>query len=110
MQAVVRFELTFFLGALLLALAMGLLSGSIHTRGLLESFDGRTWSFSPGRLQLLIVTLLGAASYLVVVVTASGDPALAEPPLLVLLGVGASNLGYLGGKIHSLLIRPRLGP
>ena len=47
-----------FMSALLLIITFKLLSGQINTRGLLE--DKETGTFSPGRLQLLIVTLGGA--------------------------------------------------
>ena len=50
-----------FMNALLLVVAFKLLSGQINTRGLLE--DKETGTFSPGRLQLLILTLGGASFY-----------------------------------------------
>ena len=54
-----------FMSALLLIITFKLLSGQINTRGLLE--DKETGTFSPGRLQLLIVTLGGVSFYFLII-------------------------------------------
>ena len=86
--------------SLLLAIvAFKLLAGRINTRGLLA--DKETGAFSPGRLQLLMVTTGGASFYLFEIVGAADTGRLPAVPTELLLVVGASNAGYLGGKIYS---------
>ncbi len=88
-----------FMSALLLVVAFKLLGGQINTRGLLE--DKETGTFSPGRLQLLIVTLGGATFYFFEIVGVADTGTLPPVPAEFLLIIGGSNVGYLGGKIYS---------
>ena len=88
-----------FMSALLLIITFKLLSGQINTRGLLE--DKETGTFSPGRLQLLIVTLGGATFYFFEIVGVADTGTLPLVPAELLLIIGGSNVGYLGGKIYS---------
>ena len=88
-----------FMSALLLIITFKLLSGQINTRGLLE--DKETGTFSPGRLQLLIVTLGGATFYFFEIVDVADTETLPPVPAELLLIIGGSNVGYLGGKIYS---------
>lgn len=91
-----------FLGGLLAIVAFKLLAGRINTRGLLEHKKaGKTGNFSPGRLQLLIATLGGAAFYFSEIFGAAETGAMPPVPDELLLIVGVSNVAYLGGKIHS---------
>ena len=62
-------------------------------------FDKTNNHRSPGRVQLLMLTLVGALSYLLMAVD---DPKnLPEVPTELLLLMGGSNLVYLSGKVHS---------
>ena len=97
--ATAQVVLVAILGALLVIVAFKLLAGQIKTRGLLA--DKKTGSFSPGRLQLLVATLGGAAFYFFNLVSATDTSALPPVPTELLLIVGASNAGYLSGKVYS---------
>ena len=88
-----------FVGALAAIVLFKMAAGTINTRGLLR--DKETGEFSPGRLQLLLLTLAGALAY-VNDVTAARPYKLEAPEELLAL-VGASNLLYLGGKSRGLL-------
>lgn len=88
-----------FMNALLLVVAFKLLGGQINTRGLLA--DKETGTFSPGRLQLLIVTLGSASFYFFQIVSVADTSTLPSVPAALLLIIGGSNVGYLGGKIYS---------
>lgn len=91
--------MTLFLSALLAIVIFKLLAGQINTRGLLE--DKETGNFSPGRLQLLIVTLGGASFYFFEIVSVADTGTLPTVPEELLLIAGGSNVAYLGGKIYS---------
>lgn len=76
------------------------LSGGIALGGLLST-DG-AGAVDPERVQLVIVTLLGAAYYARSAVASAGDPALAvlpEIPADVLAVIVGSQFLYLGGKL-----------
>lgn len=92
-----------FLGALLVIITFKLLAGQINVRGLLS--DKETGTFSPGRLQLLMATLSGAAFYFFKIIDAEDITTLPPVPAELLLIVGGSNAVYLGGKIYSKFIR-----
>ena len=88
-----------FFSATLAIVAFKLLIGQINVRGLLtDKEDGK---FSPGRLQLLMATLGGALFYFVKIAGAADMDTLPPVPAELLLIVGGSNVGYLGGKIYS---------
>ena len=87
------------MSALLLVVVFKLLGGQINTRSLLE--DKETGTFSPGRLQLLIVTLGGASFYFFEIVGAADTDTLPPVPAELLLIIGGSNVGYLSEKIYS---------
>jgi hypothetical protein len=85
----------------------GMLTRRIRLNGLLDGdqTDGATLttSFSPGRAQLLLVTLASALYFLVQVIRNPSAFPSVPPPLLLVFG--ASNAAYLGGKAYSLLYR-----
>ena len=56
---------------------------------------GQNGGFSPGRAQLLVVTLTGALFYITEV---ASNGTLADVPPGLLAVVGGRNLAYLGGK------------
>ena len=87
-----------FMSALLLVVVFKLLGGQINTSGLLE--DKETGTFSPGRLQLLIVTLGGASFYFFQIVGVADTGTLPPIPAELLLIIGGSNIGYLSGKTY----------
>ena len=79
-----------------------LLTGRISLNGLLEGdrADGSTY-FSPGRVQLLIATILFAFYYLTQIVNKpSAFPPVPQELLVVL---GGSQAVYLGGKARAML-------
>ena len=91
-----------FLAALFVIVAYGVIAGTIRTRGLLSGEPaGR---FSPGRIQLLIVTLIAASMYLGSVIDEAGSGSLPDVPGWMLAVVGLSQAGYLGGKTVTRLL------
>ena len=62
-------------------------------------------SYSPARLQLLMLTVAGALYYfsLVMMSLRSGQPGFPDIPEKWLLILGGSHSVYLGGKTYSLL-------
>ncbi|NIM51299.1 MAG: hypothetical protein GTO22_18950 [Gemmatimonadales bacterium] len=79
-----------------------ILTGRITTRGLLQAAPGQP-RVSPERVQLLVLTLIGALSYLGLALSEAtsateGSLSLPEVPDLLLYLVGGSNLIYLAGK------------
>jgi hypothetical protein len=100
-----RHEIEFLLGTLAAIVVYQILTGKMNTRGLFNDEHG---VFSPGRLQLLLVTL-ACASYVFSQVLdsiargAAGFPTLDPKWLLALFG---SHAIYLGGKSYSLFKQP----
>ena len=92
-----------YIGGLIAIITFKLLAGRINTRGLLV--DKATQKFSPGRLQLLLVTLGGASFYVLKIVDATNTVEMPQVPEIFLLIVGGSNIGYLGGKIYSNFLK-----
>ncbi len=99
----IRFEVWLILGGLALVVAYKMLTGRINMQGLFD--DKVTHELSPGRVQLLVLTLVGAAYYLLLVAQQPPDGSLPPVPEEVLLLVGGSNLVYLGAKARSHLFR-----
>ena len=100
---IIRFELWLILGGLALIVGYQMLTGKINTTGLFD--DKVTRGLSPGRVQLLVLTLAGAGYYLLLVAQQPPDGSLPSVPEEVLLLVGGSNLVYLGAKARSHLFR-----
>ena len=99
LSTVLRYEVFFALTALVVIIAYRLLTGQINTRGLLrDKVGGR--AISPGRLQLLIVTLLIIIYYVMKVLETKKFP---NMPQEFVLALGGSNLVFLGGKFYGLL-------
>lgn len=100
-----RYEIEVLLGTLAAIVAFQILTGKINTKGLLSDENG---VFSPGRLQLLLVTL-ACASYVVSQVMESitqGAPAFPTLDPKWLLALFGSHAIYLGGKSYSLFKQP----
>ena len=102
LSAFVRFEIGFWLISLASIVVYQMLTGRINTRRMLSEKD-QAHRFSPGRLQLLVLVLGNAFAYLLQVV--ENPTRLPEISPELLLGLGASNAIYLGGKFYSLLLR-----
>ncbi len=98
-----QFEIWFLLGGLALLVGYQMLTGKINMSGLFD--DKLTHELSPGRVQLLVLTLAGAGYYLLLVAQQPLDGSLPPVPEEVLLLVGGSNLVYLGAKARSHLFR-----
>src|SRR5262245_6782415 len=82
-----------------------MLSGTIPLDGLLETVDERGQrSFSPGRAQLLIFTLLVAGRYLLAVIQNPNSNSLPALPPEMLVVLGGSQAVYLGGKAWSAFV------
>ena len=94
-----RYEMFFVLGAFALIVAYRLLTRRINTRGLLR--DKVTGEFSPGRLQMLLVTGAIALYFLGEVLQTHEMPKLRQEFLLALAG---SHGFYLAGKAYSVLV------
>ena len=100
LAAFVRLEMWVFFAALLSLVGFRMLTGGINVRGVLRVKDG-SGRLSPGRIQLLLFTVVGAMAYLSGV---SGDgTAMPDVPRELLILVGGSNVVYLGGKGMSLI-------
>jgi hypothetical protein len=81
-----------------------LLTGGINTTSLLygRQRDGQCY-FSPGRVQLLVVTVLVALGYLVSVLKNPNRTALPDVDESVLALLFGSHIVYLSGKARALL-------
>jgi hypothetical protein len=102
----IQFEVWFFIFSLLTIVFYLIIATKINTKRLL--FDNkRTRSYSWGKVQVLIFTLLGVLYYIIEIIHnfPSGD--LPELPLAFLLILGASNAVYLGIKLYALLFEER---
>lgn len=99
LSAFLRYELFFLLAALAVIVAYRMLTRQINMSGLLrDKVGGR--AVSPGRLQMLIVTLVVAVYYVAEVL---GSEKLPELPREFMLALAGSHLVYLGGKFYALL-------
>jgi len=99
LSAVLRYEMFFVLAGLAGIVAYRLLTRQINTDGLLrDKVGGR--AVSPGRLQLLVVTLFVAVYFVADVLQTEKMPDL---PREYLLALGGSHLLYLGGKAYAVL-------
>ena len=81
------------------AVGYKLLVGEINMNGVLS--DKTTGQLSPGRLQLLLITIGGATYYLFAILATGESGSMPPVPEVLLWVVGASNAGYLAGRVHS---------
>jgi len=107
-----RYEMFFLLVGLVVIVTYRLLTGRINTTGLLlDKMSGRV--VSPGRLQMLIVTVSIALYYLFMVFDNEEPGKMPGLPPEFLLALGGSHVFYLGGKLYGmffgLLTGRRLG-
>jgi hypothetical protein len=86
-----------------------MLRGEILLDGLLDSVDpDGTRSFSPARLQLLIITLVVAGDYVRQAVIGPQHNALPALPKELIAALGGSQAIYLGAKWYTMLAEPFL--
>lgn len=97
-----RYEMLFLLTALIVVISYRLLTQQINTKGLLlDKTSGR--AFSPGRLQMLVVTLGIALYYVLMVLDTKDTGKLPDMPNEFLVALGGSHVFYLGGKLYGTL-------
>ena len=101
----VMFDIGFFLITLALIVFCQLVTGKINLTGLVYD-EAATSTFSPGRVQLLVITVTTASYYLMTVLHHPARfPAI--PQELLLLS-GGGNIVYLIGKSRSLQKKTRV--
>lgn len=96
---VMRYEMFLVFVALASIVGYRMLIGHINTTGLLK--DKVTKEFSPGRLQMLIVTAFVAIYFVVQVLETERMTPL---PQEFVLALGGSHVLYLAGKTYSVLV------
>jgi hypothetical protein len=96
---VMRYEMFFVFVALASIVGYRMLTGHINTKGLL--LDKVTKEFSPGRLQMLIITAFVAIYFVVQVLETEK---MAQLPQEFVLALGGSHVLYLTGKTYSVLV------
>jgi hypothetical protein len=98
-----RYTMFFLLATLAVIVGYRLLTGKIITKGLLKDKQGKSGGkISPGRLQMLLATILVAVYFVTQVLQSEKLP---ELPQEFLLALGASHLFYLGGKTYAVVAR-----
>jgi hypothetical protein len=111
-----KYEIGFFLAALMAVVAFQLLTGRISTRGLIsEKTKAGAGAVSPARVQLLLFTLAAAVYLLVKIVASINDTPPGKPISFPdmetkwLLLLGGSHSVFLGSKgVLSLLGLPSI--
>ena len=104
---ILRYELLILLLVLIAIIAYKLLTRQINTNGLLlDKTSGR--AISPGRLQMLAITLMIAVYYVFLVMDTEDTGRLPDLPNEFLIALGGSHAVYLSGKLYGMLAA-RLG-
>ena len=107
LSIILRYELLILLLVLIAIIAYKLLVQQINSNGLLlDKTSGR--AFSPGRLQLLAITLMIAVYYIFLVMDTEDTGRLPDLPNEFLIALGGSHAVYLSGKLYGMLAA-RLG-
>lgn len=99
----ISFEIWFFLISLSSIVFYLILTGRINTKKLLLE-KNKSFTYSWQKVQLLVITLLGAVVYLIEVKHNLGSEKLPQVSEEMLLILGGSNVFYLGNKFYSLLL------
>lgn len=100
LSTAMRYEMFFVLAGLILIIGFRMVTGRVNTTGLIR--DKTTYKISPGRLQMLMSTLLVATYFVTMVIQKNELPTM---PQEYLLALGGSHLFYLGGKSYGVLAR-----
>lgn len=95
-----RFEITSFLALLAAVIVWRMLTGGIGVDGLLSDDSG---TINPNALQMLLLTLVAAAYYLMKVTPEMGTHALPDIPLELLLVYGVSHASFTGPGLFRAL-------
>ncbi len=103
LRQVIELEIWLWLGGLIGVVVFQMLTGRINVRGLLQTKDDKH-NLSPGRVQLLVFTLAGAALLLSQV--AQNPHRFPEVSPEFPLFIAGSNAGYLLGKWNNLIRNP----
>lgn len=104
LAAAARWETGVLLTSLMLVVVYKLFTRGINLAGLLTAKDARgNSSFSPGRAQMLMATVLTSLYYLLQVIESPSTESLPSLPNTLVGILGASQAIYLGGKARSLL-------
>jgi hypothetical protein len=99
-----RWEIALLMSGLMLAVMYKLFTGGIGMSCLLTARDARgNPSFSPGRAQMLMSTIVTAMYYLLQVIDNRSADSLPSLPNTLVGIVGASQAIYLASKARSLL-------
>lgn len=96
------FEIWFLLIGLMLIVIYQILTGKINTKRMLFEKNG-SCSYSPGRVQLLLLTLISVFYYILEVI--NNPTQFPKIPQELLLILGGSNIIYLVSKAYSLFRR-----
>jgi hypothetical protein len=101
LATILRYELFFLLIALAVIVGYRLITQQINVKGLvMDKMRGR--GVSPGRLQMLIVTMSIAIYYIMMVIEAKDTSRLPDMPNEYLVALGGSHSIYLLGKLYDL--------
>lgn len=101
-----RFEGEVLIGGLFVVVAYKLFTGGIDLSGLLMAKDAKgNLSFSPGRAQMLMATVLTALYYVIQVMENPSHGGLPPLPGALVGVVGGSQAIYLLGKARHLLFK-----
>ncbi|MCP4267210.1 MAG: hypothetical protein GY777_16845 [Candidatus Brocadiaceae bacterium] len=101
LQNIFLYEIWILLGGFAVVISYQMLTGRINMAGLL--LDKETKLLSPGRLQLLVFTIIFAIYYLSNISTQY--PYFPEIPEEALWFLAASHSGYLGLKAKNIFVR-----
>jgi hypothetical protein len=102
----VRWEMIVLLGGLMVVVVLKVFAGGIAMSGLLTVKGGKdAASFSPGRVQMLMATLVTAMYYLLQVMNNPSVDRLPDVPTGLVGVLGGSHAIYLGGKVQDFLSR-----
>lgn len=96
-----RWEMIILLGGLMAIVLGKILTGSIATTGLLRTSKDDN-SFSPGRVQMLMATVIAGMYYLLQVIDHPTANSLPQVPNMLVGVVGGSHAIFLGGKAQIL--------
>jgi len=99
LATILRYELILLLAVLALIVGYRMLTQQINVTGLLVDKTGGR-AISPGRIQLLLVTMSIAAYYLMLVIDAKDKSRLPDLPNEFVMAFGASQGVYLLGKLY----------
>jgi hypothetical protein len=96
-------------GGFFAVVLLKIVTGEISLAYLLFTRDAAgNWSYSPGRMQLLIFTVVVAGAYLHSVIVSPVRGSLPDIPANVLAVLGGSHATYLGSKAFTTFVQPLL--